>query len=116
MKVKIGDKQFIIGWQYTFEDVVLGGGKLSYVPRTTCTISEIQADNTLYQVAQATVGAHSSDLFSKNSGRKLSLERAMTQMVPGRLPANPLTWVPLFHKEDRTHIWQEYFKMRNGKW
>ena len=116
MKVKIGDKQFIIGWQYTYENVILGGGRLSEVPRTTCTISEIRPDNTLEQVAQSTVGAHSSDLFSKNQGRKLSLERAMTQTVPGRLPTNPLTWIPLFLKDDRAHIWQEYFKMRNGKW
>jgi hypothetical protein len=117
MKVTVGNKQFIIGWQYGYKDVVLGGGRLAAVPQTTCTLSEIMPDNTLQEIAKATVGAHSSDVFDKNRGRKTSLERVLLQQVPVPVPGSlEPNWVPLFQKNDREDIWMSYFKMRNGKW
>ncbi len=103
MKITLGNKQYIVSWQYIRED--------GLTPTTVCTISEILPDNTLAQVAQGSVGCYFKDNFSKNAGRKLSLERALLQTVPG-----PQNWEQLFAKDARTQVWTEYFKMRGDKW
>lgn len=105
MKITLGNKQYIVSWQYIRED--------GLTPTTLCTISEILPDNTLAQVAQGSVGCYFKDNFNKNVGRKLSLERAMKQQVPNDTKGQ---WEQLFAKEQRLAVWKEYFKMRGDKW
>lgn len=103
MKITLGTKQYIVSWYYIREE--------GLTPTTVCTISEILPNNTLGQVAEGSVGCYFKDNFSKNAGRKLSLERALLQKVPGEQ-----NWEHLFAKDVRTQVWTEYFKMRGDKW
>lgn len=106
MRVTLGNKTYIVSWKYVREE--------GLTQTTICTISEVTPDNTLAEVARGSVGCHHSDTFNKNSGRKLSLERAILQHTPD--PAGNGQWLTFFAKPDRKTIWEKYFEMRHGQW
>ena len=106
MKVLLGSKKFTVGWKHTEPEALIRS--------TFCLIQEVLPDNTLKVISQGEAHCSFFDCYNRNTGRKLSLERALLAEAPD--PVNPKNWLPLFVKEDRSSVWQEYFKMRGGKW
>lgn len=105
MRVSIGNKTFIIGWRYQPSEEALA------TTDTVCTISEVQTDGTLKAVVQSVASCSITDNFKKETGRKLSLQRAVNTKVPD--PAvDEKKWQYIFVEEDRVRIWQEFFKSR----
>jgi hypothetical protein len=108
MKVQLGSKTYSICWHHVRDNEVNQA--------TECTIAEV-IDGKRAEELIATGTAHCSflDCYDKNTGRKISLERALLNHIPD--PINPAApWIPLFSKEDRVLVWETYFKMRGGKW
>ena len=105
MKVQLGTKTYIIRWHHKRDAVD---------NRTECIVSEVQPDNTTKDIASGEAFCNAVDNYDKNTGRKISLTRALTLKVPQ--VSNPAAdWVPLFSHEDRATVWSTYHKMR-GRW
>ena len=107
MLVEQGGKKYHVTWQYLGE------------PRsvTLCLVSEIQPDGTKKFLSTGDAVCSAKDEFVKNSGRKISLGRALLVAVPTveqPTEENPQKWEKLFSKETRIHFWSEYFLM-HGK-
>ena len=81
---------------------------------TTCLVSELKDGGEKNLLVQADAQCSVRDQYSKNIGRKISLQRAILTKVPDGV--NPKNWVSLFLKEDRQKIWEEYFKMRGNSY
>ncbi len=66
---------------------------------TTCKLFFLNEDGSIDQIADSCRGysyCHASDQFNKETGRKVSLERALDD---GR-----------FTREERREVWQNYFR------
>jgi len=89
MKVAFDNNQYKVSWQHN-------SGELF----TRCKIY----NNDLFQpLALGTAYCSEHDNFDRNKGRKLSLSRALDELF-GQ------------DRETRKLFWNEYYKMRNGKW
>lgn len=55
-----------------------------------------------YLLVSVDIKQYYKDRCDKNKARKISLEKAMKKLEMG--------------KKERTEIWKQYYKMRNGKW
>lgn len=92
MKVQINNqKSFWITWKYS-EVENLETSKISRI--TTCKIVDDSIQGSPFTVATATSKCHENDRFVKESGRKLSLARAIKAL---NLP-----------KSERKIIWETY--------
>jgi|WetSurSiteA1Bulk_404760.scaffolds.fasta_scaffold167527_2 hypothetical protein len=107
MIVNLGSKKYHITWHHLFDEAHQPG-------YTECIISEIKADGKHEPFVQANARCSAVDQYNKNTGRKLSLQRALLTRVPNE--QNPAEWLPVFVREDRLSIWNEYFKMRGNKY
>lgn len=74
------------------------------VRETICTITDLSNE---YVITVARVGCHSGDIFSKSTGRKKSLARALTS------PILQERWGRGYHGFKKA-LWQAYFT-RSGK-
>lgn len=93
MKFTVNDKTYFVKWQYLN----------NYV--TVCKIYDNQSS---FDKPLAVTCAYLSegDRFCKNTGRKISLGRALDQLFPDTLTMHG----NLFPKQARAIAWQEYFK------
>lgn len=107
MIVNLGSKKYHITWHHLFDQAHRPG-------YTECIVSEMKDDGTRAAFVQANARCSAKDQYNKNTGRKLSLQRALLTRVPDA--QNPKEWVPIFVKEDRQAVWSEYFKMRGDKY
>lgn len=107
MKFTVSDKTFIVGWRHETSEK---DGSRS----TICTIEQVHPDGKREALCGGTAFCSNKDIYSRNKGRKLSLQRALASEVP---PAegNSGEWVRVFSIEDRRVAWNEYHTMR-GKW
>lgn len=92
MKVTINGKTYVVFWQYKRK-----GDRLKF---TRCFIKEQGAEDPLVE-AKAT--CYKGDCPRKNTGRKLSLARALHAVAQ-------------FTKEQRTMFWDAYKEMKHGNW
>ena len=110
MIVKLDSKKYSITWRHLQDQNGIAG--LTY-----CIISELGEERGMRkQIVQGMSRCSLKDHYCKNSGRKLSLQRALLTRVP---PEGAIErkdgWHPVFEKEQRQLVWSEYFRMRGGK-
>jgi len=91
MKFQVNDKTYFVKWDYD------GSHTHCYIYDNTSSYHEplIEANAFLAQ----------GDRFNKNTGRKISLDRALKQLFPDTLTIHG----ELFPKEARAIAWKEYF-------
>jgi len=110
----LSGKKYLITWRHANFTTVSGG--ILFRMHTECYIYEILSDIEKRLLIQGKAECSNRDRFSKNTGRKLSLERALLTRVPPQIPTQGKEWGSVFTKEDRKTVWQEYFKMRGNKY
>jgi len=101
MKFTANDKTYFVKWEYDrfYDD------KYKYEEYTACKIY----DNTTSfnnPIVESKATKAEGDRFCKNTGRKISLARALHKLFPDTLTMHG----DLFPKEARAIAWQEYFK------
>lgn len=69
MKVRLGETEYRVSWQYDEHQT------------TTCVVAEQTREGELFATGYAHL--HSNDRFVKETGRRLSLARALHSMFPG---------------------------------
>lgn len=93
MKFTVNDKTYFVKWEYpdTHPDIY---------PCTT--ICKIYDGNTSYSnpIVEGVTTKGTTDNFCKNTGRKISLDRALLKLFPGGRDG----------RKARAIAWQEYFK------
>lgn len=107
MLVQVYETKYVVSWQHSLPGIVKIGSKdIKTRGSTSCTIRKLNKNGSFsamcrygrtkcYGSARCSV----KDQYSKNEGRKLSLERA----------------VSYFKKSQRKKFWEAYAEMRGGK-
>lgn len=92
MKFTVNDNTYFVKWEY-----------VDYV-----TVCKVYDNKTSYEKPLLSTCAYlaEGDRFCKNTGRKISLDRALNQLFPDTLTM----YGDLFPKQARSIAWQEYFK------
>lgn len=100
MKFTVNDKTYFVKWEYP--DIT------ENIPVHTFTVCKIYDNTTSYSEPLVEGGARlaEGDRFCKNTGRKISLNRALHKLFPDTLTMHG----DLFPKEARAIAWAEYFK------
>jgi hypothetical protein len=109
MLIQYGNRTFIVKWRY-----IEGGRKNGR--RTFCQVLEKRGSDRL-EIGVGEARCNTVDHFDKNTGRKLSLQRALTTghiFVDGNGFLAPAPKDRLLSKEERSAIWSEYFNMVGG--
>lgn len=93
MKFTVNDKTYFVKWEYV----------PNYI--TTCVIYD---NDTSYSNPLISASSYlaEGDRFCKNTGRKISLNRALNKLLPDTLTMHG----DLFPKQARAIAWTEYFK------
>jgi hypothetical protein len=107
MLVEQNGKKYHITWQYLGEPAAI----------TLCIISELLPDRTKKLLTSGDAICNMKDQFKKNTGRKLSLSRALLAEVPtieNPAPGQKQEWDMVFNRDTRKLVWKEYFRM-HGK-
>ena len=105
MKVEINGEVYIIGWQHRRYSCDFRFNELP--SETVCTIK--RQDIRGYIVARGVAHCSKKDNFCKETGRKVSLTRAIEQIVR-------MNHVPVFKdKETRRKVWETYFNRKGEK-
>jgi hypothetical protein len=107
MIIHLGDRKYHITWQHVMPNAPHSMGW------TTCYIHELLPNGIHRALVQADARCSGKDNYSKNTGRKISLERALLTKVPDWNGSGK--WIPLFMKDERKAVWNEYFRMRGNK-
>jgi len=94
MIVKIEDKEYIIKWEHR-EPMFANPGPFINHGRTRCRIFK-----GIREMAHGVAICSKRDQYCKNTGRKISLERALKNTE--------------VNKWERTIVWKSYAKMRKG--
>lgn len=99
MKFKINDEEYFVKWEYPISDSI---------PYKYITICKIYDGNTSYAtpLVQGVALRQRKDNFCKNTGRKISLDRALQELFPNTLTMHD----GLFPYQCRAIAWAEYFK------
>lgn len=96
MKVQIGEKAFCVGWRHIHESGAVIGAKsrkeLPYRVLTLCFIRPVVEGLGNFSMGEAFCSVR--DIFTKDSGRKISLRKALVAGV--------------FQREERTAFWKAY--------
>lgn len=99
MKIQINSqKSFWIVWRY--ETLFSEYPEVGRSVRTICSITDDSIQGSPYVVATGSAMCSSNDQFVKETGRKISLDRAIRQL---KLP-----------KIERTIVWNTYLKRKNS--
>lgn len=106
MRFTVNDKTYFVKWEYQ-------EGLNKTIKQTKVTVCKIYDNSSSYNnpLIEETCVCNPSDNFCKNTGRKISLARALNQLFPNySFDMNE----PLNIKEQsvkaRAIAWQEYFK------
>ena len=95
MKVKLGEREYLVYWRYD--------GNM-----TTCKIGKVRSDGKEADVLLLGVTSrHPGDPFRKEVARKVSLTRALKD-------STPLGGGCKLSKPERTEFWKAYFRRRPG--
>lgn len=101
MRFTVNDKTYFVKWEYDrfYND------KYKYEEYTVCKIYD---DTTSFNnpIVESKATKAEGDRFCKNTGRKISLDRALHKLFPDTLTMHG----DLFPKEVRRIAWAEYFK------
>jgi hypothetical protein len=111
MLAKLGERTYHVTWRYAKN---FGEDNC----HTSCLISEVSEDGTRFLIVQGNAECSIKDQFNKNTGRKLSLSRALLTQVPTVFEPtsiNPQKWEPVFSRAERILFWEGYFKMRGKR-
>lgn len=110
MKFTVDNRTFIVKWEYP--DIK------EFYPRST--VCKIYDNETSYEkpLVQEYATCGRKEVFNKNTGRKISLTKALEKLFPysyrlkvvNNKPDLYLTEESLQHKKYRAVAWQEYFK------
>ncbi len=98
MKFTANDKTYFVKWEYLKENI------------TACKIYD---NSSSYEEPLAYGAAHLSngDRFCKNTGRKISLDRALNNLFPNYTPImGDMLNIKEHSAKARAIAWQEYFK------
>lgn len=101
MKFTVNDKTYFVKWEYSPEPT-----KNGYF--STGTFCKIYDNTTSFSepLVESSCICNPNERFCKNTGRKISLDRALNKLFPDTLTMHG----DLFPKEARAIAWQEYFK------
>lgn len=99
MKFTVNNKTYFVKWEYPSTNPIV------YKYTTVCRIYD---NETSYSnpIVEGVATKSSGDNFCKNTGRKISLDRALRKLFPDTLTMHG----DLFPKEARAIAWTEYFK------
>lgn len=97
MKFTVNDKTYFVKWQYT-------NGLSPTMTQTNVTVCKIYDNSSSYEtpLIEESCSCYITDRFNKNTGRKISLDRALKQLFPGSNKG--------LNQKARAIAWQEYFK------
>jgi len=113
MLFKLHDgKEYRVTWKYRYNPA-------SKKNETICEILPASAPKGAAPLFTGTAICSPKDNFSKNKGRKISLNDAlgMPRYSDDLSTFLGYEWYDLFKMNmDRTAVWQAYNKMRNGRW
>lgn len=94
MIIELIDGTFQVSWQYNTEE------HSSAPESTTCVIKELFEEGPQVEIARGVAIVSEKDQFVKNTGRKISLKRALERA---------------FNKETRQIFWNKYAESRHGR-
>jgi len=101
MIVQLAEEKWIVQWEHfqNIKSTKLYDESQKFVERTYCTLKKLNEDGLILTISRRGVAKCSGrDQFSKNTGRKVSLKRAIKD----------------FKQWERRKFWEAYAEMRNG--
>ena len=104
MRIDLKNMTIALSWEYKPSTL-----KLALVD-TICKISLVQKDGPQKEVIRGVASCSLTDSYRKETGRKLSFQRAVLTKVPD--PDQKMGWRYFFEEEDRKRIYRAYFTSR----